>query len=86
MIMYEYTQLTSQEKLGIINTRIASKETLIYQFELSILEANNPTGINEETGLPMEVDLVYIAKCEEAVEGLRTIISVLQAVAAELDI
>jgi hypothetical protein len=83
--MYEYTQLTDQEKLGILNTRIASKETLIYQFELSILEANNPTGINEETGLPMETDTAYIAKCEEAIEGLRTIISVLQAAATELN-
>lgn len=84
--MYEYAQLTNQEKLGIINTRIASKETLIYQFELSILEANNPTGINEETGLPMQVDPVYIAQCEEAIEGLRTIISVLQAAATELNV
>jgi len=86
MIMYEYTQLTDQEKLGIINTRIASKETLIYQFELSILEANNPTGINEETNLPMEVDLAYIADCEDAIERCKTIISVLQAAAAELNV
>lgn len=84
--MYEYTQLTDQEKLGIINTRIASKEMLIYQFELSVLEANNPTGINEETGLLMEVDSTYIAECEEAIEGLRTIISVLQAAATELNV
>jgi hypothetical protein len=84
--MYEYTQLTDQEKLGIINTRIASKETLIYQFELSILEANNPTGINEETGLPIGVNSAYIAECEEAIEALRTIISVLQAATTELNV
>ena len=84
--MYEYTQLTDQEKLGIINTRIASKEMLIYQFELYVLEANNPTGINEETGLPMEVDTARVTECEEAVEGLKTIISVLQAAAAELNV
>jgi hypothetical protein len=84
--MYEYTQLTNQEKLGIINTRIASKEMLIYQFELSMLEANNPTGINEETGLLMEVDTAHIAECEDAIEGLRTIISVLQTAAAELNV
>jgi hypothetical protein len=84
--MYEYTQLTDQEKLNIINTRIASKETMIYQFELAILEANNPTGINEDTGLPMTVDTQMVAKCEEAIEHYRTIISVLQAAATELNV
>lgn len=84
--MYEYTQLTNQEKLNIINTRISSKETLIYQFELAILEANNPTGINEDTGLPMTVDAAVITKYQDAIDGYATIISVLQAAAAELNV